>query len=68
MEEVDSLAWASNINTCGYKFLLSNKSLGEVWWWDKVWKVKSHMKSMIFLWLSLKYRVLTWDVILKRSK
>jgi hypothetical protein len=38
------------------------------WWWSKLWKVKSPPKSILFIWLILNNRVLTWEMLQNKNK
>jgi hypothetical protein len=38
-----------------------------VWWWSKLWKVKSPTKTRLFMWNVLRNKVPTWDNLQKWS-
>jgi hypothetical protein len=38
-----------------------------VWWWNKLWKVKSPTKTRLFMWNVLCNKVPTWDNLQKRN-
>jgi hypothetical protein len=70
----DSLMWAKNKVTGMYTTKLSYEALmdavgqEEVWWWNKIWKIKVPKKTRIFLWLTLKNKVPTWEGLQKRGR
>jgi hypothetical protein len=35
--------------------------------WKEIWKIKNHPKTIIFLWLTLANKVLTWEVLQRRA-
>jgi hypothetical protein len=73
-EKLDSLAWAYNKSEGYYSARLGYRSQfpthpdGPVWWWKEIWKQWAPKKTHIFLWLSLKNKVLTWATFQRRSK
>jgi hypothetical protein len=38
-----------------------------VWWWSKLWKVKSPTKTRLFMWNVLRNKVPTWDNLQKQN-
>jgi hypothetical protein len=38
------------------------------WWVNKLWKIKGPLKGILFFWLVLKGKVLTWDRMQLRNK
>jgi len=48
--------------------MISVEAQVEVWLGSKVWITKDPKKSRIFVWLALKNRVLTWELMRKRGK
>jgi hypothetical protein len=58
-EEVGELVWSRNTlgkytPWIGYKSMLVFKRLEDTqWWWKPPWKIKSLMKSIIFMWLDI---------------
>ena len=51
----------------GYKTLQGNAHQDVKWWWDKIQKNKSHVKTKLFMWLTLTNKVLTWEMLQKRN-
>jgi hypothetical protein len=33
------------------------------WWWRPLWKIKSPIKVIIFMWLATMNKALTWEVL-----
>jgi hypothetical protein len=69
----DELIWdpaPSGIYSPKLGYLKSNSDLGpqeSVWWWRKLWKVKSPTKTRLFMWNVLQNKVPTWDNLQKRN-
>ena len=38
------------------------------WWWTKIWKVRALKKTKKFMWVSLKNKVPTWDILKQRNE
>lgn len=48
----------------GYRVRCDGDGMGEfVCWWKRIWKFKCLLKSQMFMWLALKNKKLTWDVL-----
>jgi hypothetical protein len=73
MDCEDELIWdpaPSGIYSPKLGYLKYNSDLGlrePVWWWRKLWKVKSPTKTRLFMWNVLQNKVLTWDNLQKRN-
>jgi hypothetical protein len=52
----------------GYEAPFGTSELGDSWWWKELWKVKALKKTISFLWLALKNKVLIWEMMRKRNK
>jgi hypothetical protein len=52
----------------GYDALFGPRENDEVWWWKKLWKVKYPPNSILFMWLDLNNKVLTWEMLRKRNR
>jgi hypothetical protein len=71
--EEDELAWDFNAiggvysAKLGYLSVISEEENIQLWWFKKLWKIQNPSKSLLFLWLMLKERVLTWDMLQKRA-
>jgi hypothetical protein len=69
----DELIWdptPSGIYSPKLGYLKYNSDLGlrePVWWWRKLWKVKSLTKTRLFMWNVLQNKVPTWDNLQKRN-
>jgi hypothetical protein len=69
----DELIWdsaPSRIYSPKLGYLKYNSDLGlkePVWWWRKLWKIKSPAKTRLFMWNVLLNKVLTWDNLQKRN-
>lgn len=35
--------------------------------WQKIWKLRAPLKTRVFLWLVLKNKILTWDILQRRN-
>jgi hypothetical protein len=70
----NDLVWEMNKTGGDYTAKLNYLSLQSLnpaeirWWWSKLWKVKAPPKSILFMWLILNNRVLTWEMLQKRNK
>jgi len=69
----DELIWdpsSSGIYSLKLGYLKYNSDLGlkePVWWWRKLWKIKSPANTRLFMWNVLLNKVLTWDNLQKRN-
>jgi hypothetical protein len=69
----DELIWdsaPSGTYTPKLGYLKLNSDLGQretVWWWGKLWKIKSPAKTRLFMWNVLNNKVPTWDILQKRK-
>lgn len=73
-QEKDELTWSRNKDMGVYTAKLeyaAKKDDEEVrdnkWWWKKVWKLNSPLKTRIFFWLAMSNKILTWDNGQKRN-
>lgn len=73
-DKLDSLEWGKDrvssmyiSHTC-YKALVLVEAQAKVWKWSKIWIIKVPKKSRILLWLTLRNRFLTWDLLQKWGK
>jgi hypothetical protein len=70
----DELVWRRNVvgGNCstklGYDALFGPRENDEVWWWKKIWKVKGPPKSILFMWIYINNKVLTWEMLRKRNR
>jgi hypothetical protein len=68
------LVWRRNVvggnysTKLGYDALFCPRENDEVWWWKKLWKVKCPPKSILFMWIYLNNKVLTWEMLRKRKR
>jgi hypothetical protein len=72
-DQTDKLIWSYNKQGGYYTVKLGYQVLfgqgGDVrWWWKALWKVKALLKEKLSMWLTLLYKVLTWDQHLNRGK
>ena len=50
------------ITKLGFEARMVEDQRGDMlWWWKVVWNLENLFKTRIFLWLSLKNKILTWD-------
>jgi hypothetical protein len=33
------------------------------WWWKMIWKLKAPKETQIFMWLAIKNKAMTWEVM-----
>jgi hypothetical protein len=52
----------------GYSTLMCNDETKGKWWYTKLWKSNGPQKIILFLWLVLQGRVLTWDYLQSKGK
>jgi hypothetical protein len=70
----DELAWYTQLSGGQYSAKLEYKATMDsgdgnlLWWFKKLWGIKGPPKSMIFFWLVLKEKVLTWDHLQQRGQ
>jgi hypothetical protein len=63
-----TLKWSKNKGTGIYAAKMEEMEVREKhWWWRKIWKLNSPLKTRIFLWLALTKKILTWDDGQKRK-
>lgn len=69
----DEVVWVYDVSGGQYKVKFGNQALVEdripdpIWWWKHLWKPHGPPKRKILMWLILSGKLLTLDVLQKRS-
>ena len=71
-KETNILVWIENKQGVfyslkqAYAFLWTNINYERRWWWHEVWKASTPRKKQNLVWLILKNKMLTWDMLRKK--
>ena len=73
-QEKDTLCWSRNLKDGSITAALAYRSMSRIGnmdlipsWFSKIWKWGLPMKTIIFSWLLIANRILTWDNLLKKG-
>ena len=68
-DDTDLLVWSGDKKTCSvknflvYESILSQLHLYQQEWYSVIWKVKIPQKVKCFMFLFIKHKILTWDML-----